>query len=76
MHSRVSYETVAIRLLYLYSKSCMAIMQHRRITAASMLLKIQNVILWSVFPNPVTYILKMADFTGFVHYHCDTSIEK
>ena len=37
MHGRVSYKTVAISLLYLYSKSCMAIMQHRRITAASML---------------------------------------
>ena len=32
---RVSYETVAINLLYFYSKSCMAIMQHRRVTAAS-----------------------------------------
>ena len=37
MHSRVSYKTVAISLLYLYSKSCVAIMQHRRATAASML---------------------------------------
>ena len=36
MHSRVSYETVAIRLLYLYNNSCVAIMQHRRATAASM----------------------------------------
>ena len=34
MHSRVSYKTVAISLLYLYG---MAIMQHRRTTAASML---------------------------------------
>ena len=37
MHDRVSYKTVAISLLYLYSKSCMAIMQHRRTTVASML---------------------------------------
>ena len=37
MHSRVSYKTVAISLLYLYSKSCVAIMQHRRATAASVL---------------------------------------
>ena len=37
MHGRVSYKTVAISLLYLYSKSCVAIMQHRRATAASML---------------------------------------
>ena len=36
LHGRVSYETVAISLLYLYSKSCVAIMQHRRATAASM----------------------------------------
>ena len=36
MHGRVSYKTVAISLLYLYSKSCVAIMQHRRATAASM----------------------------------------
>ena len=37
LHSRVSYETVAISLLYLYSKSCVAIMQHRGAKAASML---------------------------------------
>ena len=37
MHDKVSYKTLAISLLYLYSKSCMAIMQHRRTTAASML---------------------------------------
>ena len=36
MHGRVSYETVAICLLYLYGKSCVAIMQHRRATAVSM----------------------------------------
>ena len=37
MHGRVSYKTVAISLLYLYDKFCMAIMQDRRTTAASML---------------------------------------
>ena len=37
MHGRVNYKTVAISLLYLYSKSFMAIMQHKRTTAASML---------------------------------------
>ena len=37
MHSRVSYKTVAISLPYLYSKSCVAIIQHRRTTAASLL---------------------------------------
>ena len=37
MHGRVSYKTVAICLFYLYSKSCVAIIQHRRVTAASML---------------------------------------
>ena len=36
LHGRVSYETVAISLLYLYSKSYVAIMQHRRTTADSM----------------------------------------
>ena len=36
LHSRVIFETVAISLLYLYSKSCVAIMQHRRTTVASM----------------------------------------
>ena len=36
LHVRVSYEIVAISLLYLYSKSCVAIMLHRRATAASM----------------------------------------
>ena len=37
LHGRISYETLAISLLYLYSiiLSCMAIMQHRRTTAAS-----------------------------------------
>ena len=39
MHDRVNYKTVTISLFYLhvYSKSCVAIMQHRRTTAASML---------------------------------------
>ena len=60
MHGRVSYKTVAISLLYLYSKSCVAMMQHRRITAASMLqngisLNTKCNILWLVYPNPVTY---------------------
>ena len=35
MHSKVSYETLATRLLYLYSKSGMATMKHRRTTVAS-----------------------------------------
>ena len=58
LHGRVSYEIVAIRLLYLYGKSCVAIMQHRRATAASMF---QNSISRNTkcdimvgFPNPVT----------------------
>ena len=35
MHSRVSYETLTISLFYLYNKSCVTIMQHRKTTAAS-----------------------------------------
>ena len=61
MHGRVSYETVAISLLYVYSKSCVAIMQHRRSALASML---QNGISRNTkfdimvgFPNPVTNTL-------------------
>ena len=67
MHGRVSYKTVAISLLYLYSKSCMAIMQHRRTTIVSMLqkvfLKIQNVTLWLIFPNPVAYLWSILENT-------------
>ena len=37
MHSRVSYRTLAIILLYLFGKSCVTILQHRRTTAASVL---------------------------------------
>ena len=37
MHGSVSYKNVAISLLYLYRKACVAIMQHKRATAASML---------------------------------------
>ena len=63
LQGRVSYETVAISMLYLYSKSCAAIMHHRRSTAASMIqngiLEIQNVITWSFFPNLVTYVLEL-----------------
>ena len=35
LHGRVSYETLSVSLLYLYSISCVAIMQYRRSTAAS-----------------------------------------
>ena len=32
LYSRVSYETLAISLLYLYSKACMVVLCHRRAT--------------------------------------------
>ena len=35
MYGRVSYETLAIRPLYIYSKSHVAKMKHRRTTVAS-----------------------------------------
>ena len=53
MHGRVSYETVVIRLLYLYSKSCVAIMQHRRATAALM------------FQNGISQNTKCDNLVGF-----------
>ena len=55
-----TYETLAISLLYLYSKSCVTIMYHSRPTAAAIF---QNGISWNakcntwlVFLNPVTYV--------------------
>ena len=36
LHGRINYETVAISLLYLYSKSCITVMQHKRTKVASM----------------------------------------
>ena len=44
LHGRINYETVAISLLYLYSKSCITIMQHKRTKVASMF---QNSISWN-----------------------------
>ena len=47
------YETLAISLFYLYGKSCMAIMQHRGTTAASM------------FQNCISRNTKCDNFVGF-----------
>ena len=53
MYDKVSYETVAISLLYLYSKSCVAIMCHRRTTDASM------------FQNGISQNTKCDNLVGF-----------
>ena len=61
MHGRVSDETVAISLLHVYSKSCVAIMQHRRATAASM------------FQNGISRNTKCDNLVGFPkssHTYC------
>ena len=62
LHSKSSYKTVAISLLYLYSKCCVAnnVAQENHVQLLqcfkTVFLKIQNVTLWSVFSNSVTFL--------------------
>ena len=63
--------TVAISLLYLYNKSCMAIMQHRRTTAASEFqnsisrnTKCDNVVSFSKF----SHIIYITEYCNILQY--------